>query len=88
MRFWRHANGQRVPAGAAPRRRQRIDYVLRALDGHLSGASYREIAENLFGPDRVAAEPWKTASLRDATIRLVRSSVALMRGGYRKLLRR
>jgi hypothetical protein len=89
MRFWRHATGQRLGADPpTPKRRQRIDHALRALDGHLSGASYRDIAESLFGSDRVAAEPWKTSPLRDATIRLVRGSLALMRGGYRRLLRR
>jgi len=89
MRFWRHATGQRPSAGApAPKRRQRIDHALRALDGHMAGASYRDIAESLFGSQRVGAEPWKTSPLRDSTIRLVRGGVALMRGGYRKFLRR
>lgn len=62
--------------------------LLRALDGHLGGASYRQIAERLFGKARVAADPWKTASIRDATIRLVRGGVALMRGGYHKFLKK
>jgi hypothetical protein len=61
--------------------------MLRALDGHLSDASYREIAEGLFGAARVEREAWKTSSLRDRTIRLVKSGVSLMRAGYRRLLR-
>ena len=68
-------------------RRDRLVLMLRALDGHLSEASYREIAEALFGSRRVEHEPWKTSSLRDRTIRLVKSGVALMRAGYRRLLR-
>lgn len=54
----------------------------------MAGASYRDIAESLFGSQRVGEEPWKTSPLRDSTIRLVRGGVALMRGGYRKFLRR
>lgn len=66
--------------------RQRLILSLRALDGYLAGASYRAIAIALFGAMRVAAEPWKTASIRDRTIRLVRGGVRLMRRGYHALL--
>jgi hypothetical protein len=61
--------------------------MLRALDGHLTDASYREIAQALFGAQRVQREAWKTSSLRDQTIRLVKGGVDLVRAGYRKLLR-
>lgn len=84
MNFWRFASGHGRPA--TPLRDFRLINTLRALDGHLSGASYRLIAECLFGSARIDAEPWKSSSLRDATIRLVRNGVALMRGGYRKFL--
>ena len=89
MRLW--ARQGRV-AGEAPgsltkQRRDRLILMLRALDGHLDAASYREIAEVLFGARRLEWEPWKTSSLRDRTIRLVKGGVALMREGYRKLLR-
>jgi hypothetical protein len=53
----------------------------------LAGASYRTIAEVLFGADRVAAEPWKTSSLRGQVLRLVAEGRRLMRGRYRQLLR-
>jgi hypothetical protein len=86
QRFLRHVKGQNPAAGTKPN--PRVVNTLRALDGHLSGASYRVIAECVFGLSRVSAEPWKTSSIRDATIRLVRSGVALMRGGYRKFLRK
>ena len=86
QRFLRAIKEQRPGAGTKPN--PRVVNTLRALDGHLSGAPYRVIAECIFGRSRVAAEPWKTSSIRDATIRLVRSGVALMRGGYRKFLRK
>jgi hypothetical protein len=42
----------------------------------------------LFGDERVAAGPgWKTHDLRDRTIRLVRTGIELMQGGYLDLLR-
>jgi len=86
LRFLRHVNGHKLPE---PRESNpRLTTMLRALDGHLDGCSYRVIADVFFGRARVASEPWKTSSLRDATIRLVRSGVAFMRGGYRKLLRK
>lgn len=68
-------------------RRDRLLLMVRALDGHLAEASYREIAEVLFGPRRIERQTWKTSSLRDRTIRLVRGGIDLMRAGYRKLLR-
>jgi hypothetical protein len=86
QRFLRAIKAQRP--GAGTKQNPRVVNTLRALDGHLSGASYRVIAECIFGRSRVCAEPWKTSSIRDATIRLVRSGVALMRGGYRKFLRK
>lgn len=60
--------------------------MLRALDGHLAKATYRDIAQQLFGRERLNCEPWKTSSIRATTIRLVKGGIALMRGGYRKLL--
>jgi len=41
----------------------------------------------LFGARRVEGEMWKTSSLRDRTIRLVKGGLVLMQAGYRKLLR-
>jgi hypothetical protein len=89
-RLWARMHG-RAPGEASgsltKQRRDRLILMLRALDGHLAAASYREIAEVLFGPGRLEREPWKTSSLRDRTIRLVKDGLALMRDGYRKLLR-
>ena len=92
LRFERRLHGR--PAGPLPkawaitgRSRVRLLLMLRALDGHYSRASYREIARVLYGPDAVARYPWKTSSVRGQTIRLVQDAVALVEGGYRKLLR-
>lgn len=71
-----------------PQRRHRLRHMLRAFDGRACSATYREIAEVLFGIPRVASDPWKTSALRDATIRLVRDGLAMVNGGYRDLLRR
>ena len=71
----------------SPQRRQRLALTLRALDARIEGNSYREIAEGLFGPRRIPERAWKSDDLRNRTIRLVKDGVALMRGGYRALLR-
>jgi len=52
----------------------------------LAGATYRNIAEALFGEKRIPDRAWKTHDLRNRTVRLVQSGLALMHGGYRKLL--
>jgi len=89
-RLWRVLNGR--PAGPAfhelsPQRRQRLALALRALDGRIEGNSYRAIAEGLFGAKRIPERAWKTHDLRNRTIRLVQTGYAMMRGGYRELLR-
>lgn len=89
-RLWRAINGR--PPGPpfhqlSAQRRERLALALRALDGHMDGASYRVIAEVLFGRKRIPERAWKTHELRSRTIRLVQAGLALMRGGYRALLR-
>ena len=66
--------------------RQRARRMLQAVDGRLSGASYRDIAATLFGARDLADEPWKTSSRRFATMDLVRGGLAMVAGGYRRLL--
>jgi hypothetical protein len=92
QRFHRRLAG--LPPGPLPqtwaitaRLRIRLLLMLRALDAHLARASYREIAQTLYGPDAVARYPWKTSSIRGQTIRLVKEAIAIMEGEYRKLLR-
>lgn len=60
-------------------------HTLQALDATLAGASLREVAEGLFGPDAVAADWHADGDLRARVRRLVRRGDALMRGGYRRL---
>jgi len=86
-RLWRHLEGASPPPDPiTPQRRRRMKAMLRALDARACGAVHREIAAALWGGARVAAEPWKTSALRDATLRLVRDGRAMARGGYVTLL--
>lgn len=92
LRFRRRLAGRR--AGPMPRAwtitrrlRERLLPMTRALDGHLAGGSYREIAQALHGPGPVAGSGWRTSPLRGQTIRLIKDGVLIMEGDYRKLLR-
>lgn len=87
LQFWRHIVQGRAPDLRADARLKRAHLSLLALDDRRAGASYRAVAERVYGAARVAAESWRTSSLRDATIRLVRSGSALVAGDYRRLLR-
>ena len=68
-------------------RGRRLHVILCALDGSLSGASQREIATMLVGPER-AEEDWRHPGqhLRDRVRRAVKRGHALMNGGYLELL--
>lgn len=86
---------ERLLAGAAPApdplpplTRARTVKALRALDGRLSGASYREVAEHLVGGVPEDGRSWRTSTARDVAIRLCRTARRLMGGDYRLLLRR
>jgi len=91
LRLWRVVTGRphgRPPEWLTRQRRLRLRLTLRALDGRLAGESYRVMAQSLFGRARIpAGVAWKTHELRDRTIRLARSGLELMRGGYLALLR-
>ncbi|WP_244441974.1 DUF2285 domain-containing protein [Bradyrhizobium diazoefficiens] len=89
-RLWRAMNGR--AAGSAFRelskqRRERLSEALRALDAQAAGGTYRAIAEAVFGKKRIPDSAWKTHDLRNRTVRLVQTGVALVRGGYHRLLR-
>lgn len=71
-----------------PLRRHNLCQMLQAVDGRLAGATYPEIAEAVFGAERVSAIAWKSMALRDTTMRRVRDGLKLVRGGYRTLLYR
>ena len=89
LRLWR-ALQDRSPGPEAVilplQRRERLQLALRALDAHLNHASYREIAEGLFGRDAISTQPWKTSDVRQRIIRLVQVGTELMQGGYLDLL--
>jgi hypothetical protein len=91
LRLWRCATGRpprRSPDDLTQHRRRRLMLSLRALDARLAGEAYRAIARALFGSTRVpAGAAWKTHDLRDRTIRLARTGLDLMQGGYLDLLR-
>jgi hypothetical protein len=89
-RFLSAIEGRRLgtPPIALPRqRRQRFILTIRALDASLQGNSYREIAEGLFAKEQVAGRSWRAHDLRSRIICLVQNGLAMMRGGYRALLR-
>lgn len=65
----------------------RLIEIVRALDGYLSGATYRDIALVFYGAARVKRE-WHYPNnyLRDHVCRTVESGLKLMNGGYRNFL--
>lgn len=79
----------KLPTSLQPREKRgsRWARMLQALDGHVAGATHREIADTIFGSDLVRSE-WRGASdhLRLKVQRLLREARRLTRGGYRELL--
>lgn len=66
----------------------RLALVLRALDGHLAGASHQQIAIALFGGRRVESA-WRDPGgyIRDRVRRAISRGRHMMTSGYRELLR-
>jgi hypothetical protein len=89
VRFWRSCHGRPVPPDTRMtiQQRRRLRLMMQAADGRKDGASYREIATAFYGAGRVASNPWKTSSLRDTVIGLVKGGGSLIAGGYLQLLR-
>ncbi|MFG1465374.1 DUF2285 domain-containing protein [Xanthobacter sp. DSM 24535] len=89
LRFWR-ALGRRRPGDwrtdFPPQTRGHHVLTLRALDGKLDSASYRQIAEALLGFHGRKAD-WETDPRKNQIRRLVADGLHYMRGGYRDLLR-
>ena len=89
-RLWRGLNGR--PQGAPPHaisayRRRRVALALRASDASTDGATYREIAKVLLAAQPIAERDWETHEVRDQIKRFVKTGFALVKGGYRTLLR-
>jgi hypothetical protein len=84
--LWRSGH---MPAELFPRDRRAPRWIafLRTIDALRAGAAQRDIAVALFGADRVRHE-WRGSSdyLRLRVQRLVRSSEAMVRGGYLQLV--
>ncbi|MGL3210897.1 DNA -binding domain-containing protein [Bradyrhizobium sp. BR 1433] len=60
-------------------RRVCLSAAMRVLDAHIASSSYCIIAEALFAQRRIPDRAWKMHDLRNRTIRLVQSDLALMR---------
>jgi len=88
VRFWLALQGR--PPGdrrhdLPAQTRARLTLVLRALDGRLTGASYRDIARVLLG-FRGGKADWDSDPRKNQARRLVADGLRLMHGGYRDLL--
>lgn len=88
-RLWRALRGGIVPPDTriTSQQQRRVRLMMQAVDGRVNGATYREIADAIYGASRVAADAWKTSALRDSTIALVRDGTAMVVGEYRQLLK-
>lgn len=93
-RFYRRLRGRSagpLPRGfqLTPLRRRRLILLLHTLDFRLAGAGLRDITAALIDARdaRLPAIEWKSSASRRKATRLVRDSLALMNGDYRKLLR-
>ncbi len=85
-RFHRSVVGPGQPPDLTPYQIRMLGRALQVLDGHLDGASIREMAIALLGADRMKDEWFRGSPLRDQVRYLVRRGLALMQGGYRDLL--
>lgn len=89
--LWRILVGQpsgSPPGDLSPARRARLALTLRAVDGRQASATRREIAEVIFGAEAVpSGVAFDDHHLRSRTARLIRDGLALIAGGYRKLLK-
>jgi hypothetical protein len=94
MRFYHRLRGRRGEPPPrmlqlTPMRRARLILLLHTLDYRLSGARPREIAAELLDADaaKLPAIEWKSSAVRRKANRLIQDALAMMKGGYRKLLR-
>lgn len=69
-------------------RRLRLRRMLRALDARAAAASWRQVAQSLFGRRFRGSTGWRDSSERAVAIRLAAAGRALVDGGYAILLRR
>lgn len=88
-RFLSALHGRAIPPDTRLTRQQWIRQrkMLRAYDGERSGAIQQEIAEVIFGIDRLDRDDWQASEIRHKIKTLLRDARAMVAGGYRKLLR-
>ena len=88
-RFYSAQVGRAIPPDTrlTSQQRRRLQLMIQAVDGRINTATYREIANAIYGASRVADMPWKTSPLRDSAIALVKDGIAMVGGGYKQLLR-
>ena len=81
--------GRAIPADTRITRQQRLrtKRMLRALDGRRTGASQKSIASAIFQLGLLSRDEWQSAPARFATRALIRDGLAMVAGGYRKLLK-
>ncbi|WP_235822929.1 DUF2285 domain-containing protein [Brucella anthropi] len=88
-RFWAAIKNRRAPADprVTPQRQRRARLMLRVVDARVAGATYRQIAGQLFPNLRNDSETWVENPVRETTVRLARDGLAFVGGGYRRILR-
>ena len=88
-RVWAAIKNRRAPADprVTPQRQRRARLMLRVVDARVAGASYRQIAAQLFPNLKHDSATWVENPVRETTVRLARDGLAFVRGGYRKILR-
>lgn len=82
----RGLRGERVHGDLTPQQQLRLSRMLDAYEAIEAQATYRQVALQLFGQEAIDRHDWRTSSVRDTTIRLVRAARAMVAGGYRDLL--
>jgi len=94
LRLYRRLRGRQtglLPRGLqlTPMQRARLILLLHAFDFHDAGGGPRDVAAALIDAKEAAlpAIEWKSSGVRRKANRLIRDSVALVNGGYLKLLR-
>lgn len=70
---------------AQQHRRQKA--MLRAIDGHGTGSSQRDIAAAILNAPDLPRDAWQSAETRFAVRRLLADARKLIAGGYRRLLK-
>lgn len=82
----RSLRGEPPTSDLTAQQQARLTRSLAAYDAAEAQCTYREIARCMFGNEAIDRYAWRTSSVRDTVIRLVRTGRALVDGGYLGLL--